>query len=347
MSRPRELALTGFLLCACAAVLGVPALYVPGIAALLATLLARLWVSSSAARLELSLNCAEQSAQEGDRVAVSVQVRRGLLPFPGGTLEPWPGTDEVALPLGRELVLAGAAALERRGRQRIGPARVLLSDPFDLCTRVCEVAGSELLVLPRVESLDPAALDFLDGAGGSSREPPQALDSLQAHRPGSPASRIHWPTVARSGVLMERSMRTEDDPRVLLELDASRPESELALDMAVRATASLCLHIARRGGCMIALPDEPRPTFVGTDLQAWPAVHARLALIAPLTANRRGVAHRGMSLIRVSASRAPASAELGTYCRVAPHPLPGAATLFEISGCAVQYFDRHRMHSAA
>ena len=32
------------------------------------------------------------------------------------------------------------------------------------------------------------------------------VDSLAPHRPGAPASRIHWPTVARTTMLMERRM---------------------------------------------------------------------------------------------------------------------------------------------
>jgi uncharacterized protein (DUF58 family) len=281
VSRARELALTGVLLCAAAAVLGVPALYPPGIAALLATGLARLWVSQSARRAELTLSCSAQSAEEGEPVEVTVRLRRGRIPFPGGTLVPWPGSEELALPVARGLESAGIAAVPRRGRHTIGPARLRVSDPFGLSVRELSAGGPELLVLPRIDPLDPAALALLEGAGSSAREAPQSLDSLRLHRPGSPASRIHWPTVARSGVLMERSLRAEEDPRVLIELDTTRPDCEADLDMAVRAAASLCLHLARRGGCLVSLPDDPRPTALGPGLEAWPALHVRLALIGP------------------------------------------------------------------
>ena len=49
--------------------------------------------------------------------------------------------------------------------------------------------------------------------------------------------------------------------------------------MAVRAAASLCVHLARKDGCAILLPGERRPIEIGHDLGAWPAVHARLALV--------------------------------------------------------------------
>jgi hypothetical protein len=139
---------------------------------------------------------------------------------------------------------------------------------------------------------------------------------------------------------MERSMRAEDDPRVLVELDTTRPDSDDALDMAVRAAASLCLHLARRGGCLVCLPDDPRPTVLGPDLQSWPAVHARLALLGPRTTARRAApARRGLSLIRISARSDRAGEPAAPHCRIAPHPLPGAPTLFELAGCSAQCLD--------
>jgi uncharacterized protein (DUF58 family) len=349
MSRARELALTGALLCATAAAAGVPALYAPGIAALLATVLAPLWVGLSARRCELSLSCAVLTAQEGERVEVQVTVRRGLIPFPGGTLVAWPGAQELGVKAERSIEVAGQAAIGRRGRHIVGPARLRVADPFGLAAQERVSAGSELLVLPCVHPLEGSALAFLEGVGRASPEPPQGLDSLQAHRPGSPASRIHWPTVARSGVLMERSMRAEDDPRVLVELDAARPESEEALDRAVRAAASLCLHLGRHGGCLVLLGGEPRPTVLGGDMQAWPSLHARMALLTAGAAVRRTPSsRRGLSVIRVTASdqsTAPESA--GPHCRLGPHPLPGLPTLFTLAGCSAQYLDGRRGLKAA
>ncbi len=348
MSRARELTLTGVLLCAAAVVLGVPALYIPGVAALLATAAARLWVSHLARRTHLTLSCAAPSADEGEPVAVSVRVERGLLPFPGGTLRPWPGAAELALPLGRTLESTGNAVIPRRGRHRVGPARVRIADPFGLCARELASDSAELLVLPRIHRIEASALAFLEGLGGSRREPPQALDSLRAHRPGSPAARIHWPTVARTGVLMERSLRAEDEPRVLIELDTTRPDSEGELDMAVRAAASLCLHLARRGGCLVALGDDPHPTLLGSDLQGWMALLARMAVLeARTTARRAPSAERGRSLIRVTASSDPAGSPAGAHCRVCPRAAPGAPAMFEIAGCAVQFLTGRSGQQAA
>jgi hypothetical protein len=148
---------------------------------------------------------------------------------------------------------------------------------------------------------------------------------------------------------MERSMRAEDDARVLVELDGANPESEEALDVAVRAAASLCLYLGRHGGCLVLLGGEPRPTVLGSDMQAWPGLHARMALLTAGAAVRRAPSsQRGLSVIRVTAARdstAPESA--GPHCRLGPHPLPGLPTLFTLAGCSAQYLDGRRGLKAA
>ena len=105
------------------------------------------------------------------------------------------------------------------------------------------------------------------------------IDGLRPYREGSPASRIHWPTVARRGEMLERRLVAELDSAPLIVLDAAAPASEEALDKAVRAAASLCVWLARHGGCAILLPGERRPIEVEHDMGSWPAVHLRLALV--------------------------------------------------------------------
>src|SRR4051794_18164699 len=90
----------------------------------------------------------------------------------------------------------------RRGRRVLPPPALVLRDPFGLAERVVTGEESdELLVLPRV-------LPVTATAGGEDRETAHAraaltaaaeteIDGLRPHREGSPASRIHWPAVAR------------------------------------------------------------------------------------------------------------------------------------------------------
>ena len=158
----------------------------------------------------------------------------------------------------------------------------------------------EVLVLPRVSKVRATA----GGGEGVTAHARAALvaaaeteiDGLREHREGSPASRIHWPTVARGAGMMERKLISEADSRPLVVLDPRAPASRDALDAAVRAAASLTVHFARRSGCGLVLPGDRRAVTVDPDLLAWPQAHVRLALIEDVAGpalsaaqNRRGL----------------------------------------------------------
>jgi uncharacterized protein (DUF58 family) len=65
----------------------------------------------------------------------------------------------------------------------------------------------------------------------------------------------------------------------LIVLDARGTGPPEDLDAAVRAAASLTLELARAGGSRLLLPDERRAISIEPELTAWPAAHARLALV--------------------------------------------------------------------
>jgi len=334
--RARDLGLAGALLCALAALLATPALYVPGLAALLAAAVAPVWVALAAARAQVALRTAVTTVHEGESVRLTVSVRRGWVPFPGVALLPWPGAAAVALPARRRAEIAVSAVMSRRGRHTLGPARLRVSDPLGICVRELLSPEHELLVLPRVYTISAPALGRLDGLGRSPREAALEVDGLRPYSAGTPASRIHWPTVARTGSLIERRFTAEADPRVLVMLDAHRPESEEALDQALRATASLCVHLARRGGCLLLLPDDRRASVIGPDLRYWPALHARLALVRSGADPPRGLHPRGRTVLYVTASAAGAPAVSGRCYRVSPRPLAGPGVAFTVAGCSGQ-----------
>ncbi len=153
----------------------------------------------------------------------------------------------------------------------------------------------------------PRVLPVRATAGGGDATPAHAraaliaaaeteIDGLREHRPGSPASRIHWPSVARGHGMMERKLISEADSRPLVLLDPRSPATPEALDDAVRAAASLCVHFARFSGCSLLLPGDRRAHVIEKDLLAWPAAHVRLALLDDTTGpslvaaqNRRGL----------------------------------------------------------
>ena len=120
------------------------------------------------------------------------------------------------------------ARFARRGRVSVEPPSLIVRDPLDLARAVRRGAGrpDEVLVLPRTERVQlarPGSWRALTrNAGRSPGEPLAAVevDGLRPYRPGTPASRIHWPALARGAGLLERRLRADGDTRPLVVLDA-------------------------------------------------------------------------------------------------------------------------------
>jgi hypothetical protein len=108
-----------------------------------------------------------------------------------------------------------------------------------------------------------------------------------------------------------------------------------ARDRAMRAAASLCVELARGGGCDLLLPGERRPLRVDPELRAWPEAHVRIALSSPRAAPAISPGTAGAAVLWVTAGAAPPRS-LGR-----PHPasyliVPDGAertAAFLVSGC--------------
>jgi uncharacterized protein (DUF58 family) len=326
-----------------AATFGSPSLYVPGFALVLLAACAALWVLGAAAGASVERTAGPATVEEERPWPVAITARTGLLPAPGG---------EVMEPLLRGgLSMAGHSArrmrvdvrFERRGKRRLGPARLVIRDPLGLLERHVEGGGDqEVLVLPRVEPVLAAAAggsgsaDTAVGARPAEVAAEVEMESLRPYREGAPASRIHWPTVARVGTLMERRLLADSESLPLVVLDPTHPAGDEALDMAARAAASLCVHLARQGGCSVLLPGDRRAADLAADLGGWPALHARLALItATMGAPPARLESRQGAIFWVSASeRVPRALERVRAERylVSPGGVRGRAA-FTVAGC--------------
>jgi uncharacterized protein (DUF58 family) len=166
------------------------------------------------------------------------------------------------------------------------------------------------------------------------------LDGLRPHRPGAPASRMYWQALARTGELMERRVRADSDTRPLVVLDPRNAAEDGALDAAVRAAASLCVHLARQGGCALLLPGDRRPTVLEATLAAWEHAHARLAVVTGASGpNLAGLAARRGPVLYVAAyvparpPRALTHAPGGGRVLVVPGTMPGRRAAFTVAGC--------------
>jgi uncharacterized protein (DUF58 family) len=294
VTRAAATALSGIALTLAALMFDASPLFVPGIALAALGLGAPgwVWIASREARLARRLEC--DRVVEEEPLEATIEIDHGIWGLPcGEVLDPLVGSpvsvrEPLALLGGRGVVRVRVIArFPRRGVKRLEPPSLVLRDALGLARAVRAGAGAaqQLLVLPRVERVSWIAADpgeRLDPSAGSAL--PEALaavevDGLRPYRVGTPASRIHWPALARGAGLLERRLRADTDARPLVVLDARGAAEIEHLDCAVRAAASLVVALAQRGGCGLLLPGDRRPIEIDPDLGAWPAAHARLALV--------------------------------------------------------------------
>jgi uncharacterized protein (DUF58 family) len=337
------IALLGLGLAVAAGAFDAEPLWAPGLGLLAVAAGAEGWLRLVARGASVRRRLGARRVIEDEPLDVVLDVTLGSgLPPPGGAIRD--SLVPAGLPLrpGRVRLRVSFA---RRGRRILAAPRLELRDPLGLSRR--EVAGEgpgdEVLVLPR---LHPVESSGQSGDGRAGARDMAALlaavevDGLRPYRDGTPASRIHWPALARGAGLLERRLHADADARPLVVLDARAPASPAALDAAVRATASLAHALARAGGCAVLLPGDRRARTLEPDLAGWPALHARLAVVeggAPVPA--AATARRG-PLVYVAARpvrRIPpavAAAARGSPTLVVPGALAARTASFAVAGCS-------------
>jgi uncharacterized protein (DUF58 family) len=358
LTRALGAALLGGLMSAAAAAFDDPSLYVPGLALLLLGVGSWLWVGLAAQGAGITRLPGPATVEEEAPYPVRLERTPGLLRPPGGELdEPLLGR-ALRLTSGTPARIRVDVRFARRGRHGLAPARLTIRDPLGLATRELRSEPAEVLVLPRVEPLGIDAKGVTTGLGReasrlSAHAAELELDSLRPYREGAPASRIHWPTVARRGEMVERRLVADVDLRPLVVVDPRRPPTPEALDQALRAAASLCVHLALTAGCSLLLPGDRRASDIEQDLRSWPPLHARLALIEPDDAAPvGGRIERAGAVFWVAAGAAappPGIARAAAALRflVTPAPIPGQRPEFTVAGCGVHRLGRRGAKQAA
>lgn len=324
-------------------------LLVPGVALAGLPAAVAAWVRLAAWGAELEAAPPPARVVEGEPFPLRYRLRVGLLPA-AAKLE-----DELAAGEGRlglrapwragPVELCGSVA--RRGRHLAAPARLRFADPLGLVERTVASSGSrEVLVLPRIEPLvgpegrsGPSAGELRGeiSSAGSARRRRSAiepeLEGLGPYRPGSPASRIYWPALARGGDLVERRLGSESGSAPLVALDAGA-DSVDAVDRAARAAASLTRHLAATAGCELLLPGSARSLQVDRALHGWEQAHAQLALVECGGRIDPRLLDRDGAVFLVCAGRiGEAGASIGRGFAVGASPLAGRAPDFTVAGC--------------
>lgn len=342
-----RLALLGAALTLTAPALEAEPLYVPGVALLLLAGGAVAWVLVATRGLRVDRTLTATSVREGQDVDAGIRIRSAYLPLPAGTVEDPLLEHPVQLSTRhRERTIPARARFTRRGRRRLPGPRLVVRDPFGLAVRTIVGADHEVLVLPAILPVERTAAagtgDALGHRATHSRVAAEVqLDGLRPLQAGTSAARISWASLARTGDLLERHMRPDGDDRPVIVLDTRVAGlDEDGLDAAVRATASLCVHLAGQGGCSLLLPGDRHPVPVEPGLATWPRLHVRLALIgaggtpaAGALTGRQGV------IVYVSArplQRAPRTLTNTTgrgRILVVPAALADRPATFTVAGC--------------
>jgi uncharacterized protein (DUF58 family) len=154
-----------------------------------------------------------------------------------------------------------------RGRFRIGPLSVRLTDPFGLCELARSFASSdELVVTPVLFPLPAVRLggDWTGGGDAASRSVAVSGSddaATREYRHGDDLRKVHWKSTARTGELMVRREEQPFQSRATLLLDgrgdAHRGEGPGAsFEYAVSAVASIGVTLARAGFALSMLRDS-------------------------------------------------------------------------------------------
>ncbi|HEY1511828.1 MAG TPA: DUF58 domain-containing protein [Solirubrobacteraceae bacterium] len=358
MNKAAGVAAAGGVLILFALLFDAAPLFVPGLGLVFMGLGTPVWISIAARGARVHRHLHSDRVVEDEPLEATIEVSRGPWGLPGGELQDPLAGAPVSLrgwlaPITGERTanVRVVARFARRGRVSVDPPSLVVHDPLELAcaVRSAAVPADEVLVLPRTERVHWLGRDLAhpDAAQGRSPSEPLAaveVDGLRPYRVGTPASRIHWPALARGAGLLERRLAADGDSRPLVVLDARCSGPAEHLDAAVRAAASLVLELTRGGGCSLLLPGDRRPMDIDSGLGSWPAAHVRLALIEPSAGQAPALAagaRRG-KLFYISAQpieRLPA--RLASSCDgigvlVLPTPVcdrMSAAPAFEVTGC--------------
>lgn len=113
----------------------------------------------------------------------------------------------------------------QRGRFRLGPTRIISSDPFGLFRFSRLIPGSgEIIVYPPTEELAAFRLPGAELSTGSSsliraHSVTPNVSTIRDYQPGDSFNRIHWRSTARHGRLMVKEFELDPAADIYLVLD--------------------------------------------------------------------------------------------------------------------------------
>jgi uncharacterized protein (DUF58 family) len=190
---------------------------------------------------------------------------------------------------------------EVRGRYRLGPLSVRLTDPFGFCELTRSFTSADTLVVtPVVERLPGVRLGGDWTGGGESRTRSVAASgeddvATRSYRQGDDLRRVHWRSTARTGELMVRREEQPWSNRATLLLDtravAHRGDGPAStFEWSVSAAASVAVHLARSRYALRLVTDVGREVVAATPALAETLLLDELAVVGPSRTDSLGTA---------------------------------------------------------
>ncbi len=301
----------GFALYVVSRMLGSPNLHMVAVGVMALPLLALAFLHFAPRRIHVKRRPAATRAFPGTRIRVDLSLTNGgrvwtPLILLEDTVPSALGRAARAvlpgIPGGNDQTVSYLVPCRSRGRYPLGPARLLLSDPWGLArARVEDPHRDELIVYPEVEELAPWPLSsFGSGAGDSLAHQlfrsGEEFYGMREYITGDDLRRIHWPSTAATGKLMIRQDEAARRSTGTLFLDtraaALGGPGSAAFERAVSVAASLAVLFARGGFTLrLATPDlAPTPASQDQMLE-------HLASVVP---SRTVALHPALTLLRRS-----------------------------------------------
>ena len=267
----RALSVLAVVLLVAGALLDYPELVAVGLACLLAVLAAAVWMVFRP-KLVAVREINPIRVQAGGRATgVLTLTNEGFRRSPPVMAVEHIAGQRIQIPLpslGAHMVHAACYQLPtgRRGVFTVGPLTIGHSDPLRLMVAARDVASrSVLTVYPRTHAVAPLPTGRArDADGPTSSDAPRggiAFHALREYVPGDDRRLIHWPSTAKTGMLMVRHNVVPNEPRLMVVLDTSAAPYDSddadgeAFEDAVRVAASLCV-----AGCDAGYPLSFRTT---------------------------------------------------------------------------------------
>jgi uncharacterized protein (DUF58 family) len=277
-------------------VMGITELYVIAGVAIVLLIGALIYVQMNRLELEIHRRVHPARAHAGSTSRVEIHLRNTH-----GSATPLLRLEEdVSGTTGAEMLLPPIAVgghasasyrlpTARRGVLRVGPLKVVTTDPFGLAQNPSLAADPvDVTIYPRIHTVQPVPFtvghDPLAGAA-QANSLSNSGDDFYALRPyvmGDDLRRIHWPSTARHDELLicQHEQPWQGRTTVLLDLATGTYSSD-GLETAVSAAASVANANMKRNDLVRLLTSDGQDTGFGMGRAHLEVVLERLALAQP------------------------------------------------------------------